>query len=50
MFIYSIIEKGVNLAAKIKINDEKAARDYGARQMKSDMFLKTKAEYKDMTY
>lgn len=50
MFLYSIIEKGVNLAAKIKINDEKATRDYGAKTLKSEMFIKTKDEYKEMTY
>jgi hypothetical protein len=30
LFLYSIIERGIKLAAKIKINDEKEKRDYGA--------------------
>ena len=50
LFLYSIIDKGVNLAAKIKINDEKASRDYGAKTLKSEMFLKSKQEYKDETF
>ena len=31
IFLYSIIERGVKMATKIKINDEKEKRDYGAR-------------------
>lgn len=50
MFMYSIIEKGVQMAARIKINDEKMQRDYGAKVQKEDMFIKTKQEYKEMTY
>ena len=30
LFLYSIIERGIKLASKIKINDEKEQRDYGA--------------------
>lgn len=48
--MYSIIEKGVNMSARIKINDEKVKRDYGAKPLKQDMFIKTKEEYKEMTY
>jgi hypothetical protein len=37
------------MAVKVKVNDEKGVeRDYGAR--KRDIFIKTKAEYKEMTY
>ncbi|CDW84473.1 small subunit processome component 20 homolog [Stylonychia lemnae] len=50
MFMYSIIDKGVIQAAKIKINDERAKRDYGAKTMKEDTFRKTKKEYKEMTF
>jgi hypothetical protein len=50
MFLYSIIDKGVGMAARIKINDDRAQRDYGAKRQKSDMFIKTKEEYREMTY
>lgn len=50
MFMYSIIQKGVGLAARIKINDDRVVRDYGAKSLKEDMFIKTKAEYKEMTF
>ncbi len=37
------------MAVKIKINDDKGIqRDYGAR--KKDVFIRTKEEYKEMTY
>lgn len=37
------------MAVKVKINDEKQVeRDYGAR--KKDVFVRTKQEYKDLTY
>lgn len=42
MFMYSIIDKGVNMAARIKINDDRVQRDYGAKSLKEDMFIKTK--------
>ena len=29
-YIYSVLEDGVKMCKKIKINDEKAKRDYGA--------------------
>jgi hypothetical protein len=29
LFVYSIIERGVGMAARLKINDERAKRDYG---------------------
>ena len=32
LFLYSIIERGVKLATKVKINDDKEERDYGASQ------------------
>ena len=31
VFLYSIIERGIGMSLKTKINDEKAAHDYGAR-------------------
>jgi hypothetical protein len=31
IFIYTIIQRGVQMAAKVKVNDEKASRDYGAK-------------------
>lgn len=50
MFLYSIIDKGVSMASRIKINDDKAKRDYGAKSLKQHMFMKTKEEYKEQTY
>lgn len=50
MFLYSIVERGVGMAVKIKINDEKQKRDYGAKALTHDAFVKTKQEYKEMTY
>ena len=48
MFMYTIIQRGVTMAVKVKINDDQVARDYGAK--KKDIFVKTKAEYKELTY
>ena len=31
LFVYSLIERGVTQATKVKVNDGKAKRDYGAR-------------------
>lgn len=31
MFLYSIIDRGVSLSEKTKINDEKQARDFGEK-------------------
>jgi len=31
IFLYSIIERGIKMSTKTKINDEKAKRDYGAK-------------------
>lgn len=31
VFLYSIIERGIGMTMKTKINDEKADRDYGAK-------------------
>lgn len=37
------------MAVKVKINNDKGIeRDYGAR--KKDLFLRTKTEYKELTY
>jgi hypothetical protein len=30
LFLYSITSRGIKLSSKIKINDEKEFRDYGA--------------------
>jgi len=32
IFLYSIIQRGVDMAQKTKINDEKPKRDYGLRE------------------
>lgn len=42
LFLYSIIERGIKLATKIKINDEKEKRDYGASVDKSVLHRTTK--------
>lgn len=31
VFLYSIVEKGIGMTMKTKVNDEKEARDYGAK-------------------
>ncbi len=37
------------MAVKVRINDDSGViRDYGAKKV--DVFIKTKAEYKEMTY
>lgn len=37
------------MAVKVKVNDDRGIeRDYGAK--KKDIFIRTKEEYKDMTY
>jgi hypothetical protein len=49
MFLYTVIQRGIDMAVKVKINDERRVqRDYGAR--KRDIFIKTKEEYREMTY
>ena len=48
LFLYSIIERGIKLAAKIKINDEKEKRDYGAALDRSILYKSRKVQ-KEMT-
>ncbi len=31
IFLYSIVERGIRMTVKTKVNDEKEARDYGAK-------------------
>ena len=31
MFLYTIINRGLSMAVKVKVNDHKAKRDYGAK-------------------
>lgn len=47
LFLYSIVDRGISLATKIKINDEKESRDYGASLDKS-IARRTREEQKDM--
>lgn len=49
LFMYTIVSRGVNMAAKLTINDEKAQRDYGARP-EAETYKRTKQQYKEMTY
>jgi len=49
VFLYSIIEKGVNMSKKLKINDEKSKRDYGAK-FDPEQIRKTKLEQKELSY
>lgn len=49
IFIYTIIQRGTQMAVKVKVNDEKAARDYGAK-VEKEGYRRTKEEYKNMTY
>jgi hypothetical protein len=48
MFVYTIIQRGVSMAMKVQINSERGERDYGEK--KREVFARTKAEYKEMTY
>ena len=41
VFLYSIVERGISMTQKTKINDEKASRDYGAKV--DDLFIKKSA-------
>ena len=49
LFLYSIIERGIKLSSKIKINDEKESRDYGASLDRSVKF-RTKSEMIDKNF
>lgn len=49
MFMYTIVSRGVGMAARLKINDERTTRDYGAK-VDSEYYRKTKKQYKDMNY
>lgn len=44
-----IIERGVSMSMRLKINDEKAKRDYGAKP-NADYVLKSKAQLKLETH
>ena len=49
MFLYTVIQRGVGMAVKVKINDDRGVeRDYGAKM--KDVFLRSKAQYKELTY
>jgi hypothetical protein len=41
LFVYTIIQRGVTMAVKVRVNDERTERDYGEK--KKDVFLRTKA-------
>jgi hypothetical protein len=38
IFLYSIIERGVSMSTKIKINDDKEKRDFGANPVNALTF------------
>ena len=42
IFLYSIVERGIGMTMKTKVNDEKAARDYGAKV--DNLFVKKTVE------
>ncbi len=49
MFLYTVIQRGVGMSVKVKINDDRGVeRDYGAK--KKDVFLRTKEQYKELNY
>jgi len=49
VFLYSIVERGINMTQKTKVNDEKVARDYGAKV--DDLFIKKSAsELKEISH
>jgi hypothetical protein len=48
LFVYTIIQRGVQMAVKVQINDERQERDYGEK--KKDVFTRTKQQYKEITY
>ncbi len=41
--MYSIVDKGVSVSAKVKINDERAKRDYGEKKV----IDKQKSQYEE---
>jgi len=41
LFVYTIVQRGVAMAVKVQINDDRAERDYGEK--KKDIFVRTKA-------
>jgi len=47
-FLYSIIDRGVSLAVKVKINDEKEKRDYGAK-VDQEFTKRSQKDCKDLT-
>ena len=44
VFLYSIVERGIGMSSKTKVNDEKADRDYGAKVEIGNLFKKKSAE------
>jgi len=42
VFLYSIVERGIGMTMKTKVNDEKATRDYGAKV--DNLFKRKSAE------
>ena len=49
VFLKQIIEKGIKMSKKTKINDERAKRDYGAG-INMEFLAKSKEQLKDDTY
>lgn len=47
LFLYSITDRGIQMSTKVKINDEKESRDYGAG-FNTDPQRKTAAQFKEM--
>ena len=44
VFLYSIIERGIGMTMKTKVNDEKATRDYGAKVDLTNLFKRKTKE------
>lgn len=47
IFLYSIVDRGVSMSVKIKINDEKEKRDYGAG-VQTDLSKRTKEALREV--
>ena len=45
--LYSLINKGVSLSVRIKINDEKQVRDYGAKPGSTELRRRSLNEYNE---
>ena len=48
--VYTVIQKGFEMGNRIKVNDEKAVRDYGEKVSSKEYSLKSKHQLKENNY